>query len=385
MTRRTKGQSSPRDWRDFAHVRRIVVKIGSSLLAGGQRLNLRAVRRLAEDLVAVRREKRSVVLVSSGAVASGYRLLGLKEFPSTIVQKQAAAAIGQQRLMRAYAEVFGEWRTHVAQVLLTADDLDHRLRFLNARHTLIELLEHGVVPIVNENDSVSFEEIKLGDNDHLSALVANLIGADLLIILSNVDGVLEGGQAGHVIPTVSAPEDVLQHVQSRKSATGVGGMATKVEAALLARRGGVPTVVANGSARGIVQRVLSGESLGTCFPTEHKRVSSRKRWLGFAVRVHGRIVVDDGACWALVHRGSSLLPAGVLAVEGTFEAGAPVEVLDRRGVPIARGLVSYDAEALETIRGHKSAEIGALLGYRYADEVIHRNDLVVIPPEFQHG
>jgi glutamate 5-kinase len=200
------------------------------------------------------------------------------------------------------------------------------------------------------------------------------------VILSHVDGLLEGGQPGKVIDTIRAAEDALRQVQPLRSATGTGGMATKVEAALLARRGGVPTVIANGMRPGIVQRVLAGQALGTYFPTERQAVSARKRWLGLATRTRGAVVVDDGACWALVHRGSSLLPAGITAVEGAFEAGAPVDVLDRRRERIARGLVSYDSLAIDRIRGQKSAQIAAVLGYSYCEEVIHRNDLVLLHP-----
>jgi glutamate 5-kinase len=357
--------------------RRLVVKVGSAVLAPRGELDEGAVSRLAGGIAGLTGSGREVVLVSSGAVASGYQLLGLKRKPRTIVEKQAAAAVGQQRLMRAYAEAFGARGLTVAQVLLTADDIDHRMRFLNARRTLRALLEHKVVPILNENDSVSFEEIKLGDNDNLSALVASLVQADALVILSTVPGVLARG-SGEVVSVVEKPDDALAHVTKAKSATGVGGMETKVGAARTAGAAGIPTIVAGGNVEGILGRVLGGEDVGTFFVPRGRAAALRKRWIGLSARPKGSLVVDAGARVAIVQRGASLLPSGVVGVRGEFAAGAPIEIRTRDGSVFARGICSYAADEVRLIRGCKASEIESVLGYAYADEVVHRDNLSVL-------
>lgn len=366
--------------RDFSTARRIVVKVGSAVLAPAGDLSEDSVGRLVADLAQVAAGGRQVVLVSSGAVASGFRALGLDKPPKEIMLKQAAAAIGQQRLMRAYAEAFAfrAKGTSVAQVLLTAEDLGHRRRFLNARHTLDALLEHNVVPIINENDSVSFEEIKLGDNDRLASLVAGLVGADVLVILSTVRGVYERGDARRVIDTIAPSDDATRHVKAEKSGVGTGGMATKLAAAATAGSLGVPTVIACGLEPNIVSRVLAGERTGTYFPTAGRRTASRKHWIGFSARAKGAIVVDDGAKKALLERHASLLPTGVRSVVGVFEAGVPVEIQGADGESFAKGLVGYSSAELEQIKGKRASQIVSILGYTYRDEVVHRDDLAVI-------
>ncbi len=361
----------------LASTRTVIVKIGSAALTRDGRLNRAAIARLGAEIAELRRTGRRVVIVSSGAVASGLQPLGLSAMPKAIVDKQAAAAVGQQILMAAWADAFRKEGVVVAQVLLTADDLDHRTRYLNARHTLQNLLHHGVVPIVNENDSVSFEEIKMGDNDHLSALVTLLVSADLLIMLTVVDGLRRGGPDGEVIHLVGPETEVQGHVARATSATGVGGMATKVAAALLVGQAGVPAVIAAGTHKGVLRALIAGEEVGTMFEPRISRLDPRRRWLATATRARGNILVDDGARRALVERKASLLPSGVIAVEGRFESGAIVRICDARGEPFARGMVSYASDEIERVRGRKGAELPQILGYRYVDEIVHRNDLVI--------
>ncbi len=368
--------------RKFAGVRRIVVKVGSAVLAPKGELEAHAVRRLASGIDALvsgaggAGEGRQVMLVSSGAVASGFRSLGLESSPKTIVLKQAAAAIGQSRLMSAYAAAFGA--RGVAQVLLTSDDLDDRARVLNARRTLSALLEHGIVPIINENDSVSFDEIKLGDNDRLSALVAAHMQADLLVILSTVRGVYAGGDAKKIIATIAAGEDPSGHVQAEKSATGVGGMATKIAAARVCTAAGIPVVITGGNEPDVLERVVRGEEIGTYFPAATRRSPLRKRWIGQSTRAKGKLVIDEGAAKAIRTRGASLLPSGVVDVKGHFAAGAPVDILGPDQRVMARGLASYSAEEIRKIRGKRAAQIASVLGYNYRDEVVHRDDLMLL-------
>lgn len=363
--------------------RRIVVKVGSAVLAKAGMLDSTAVARLANDLAATLDAdvRRRIVLVSSGAVASGFRALGLAKPPKVIADKQAAAAVGQPRLMAEYAAAFARHRTPraVAQVLLTAEDIDHRTRFLNARHTLERLLEPGgVVPIINENDSVSFSEIKLGDNDRLSSLVASLISADLLIILSSVPGVLDRSNPRHVIPELSSFAQALSHVTAGKSDVGTGGMATKLKAACDAASVGTPVIIAGGDLPDIVQRLVRGEPLGTYFPPAPGATAARKRWIGFSARPKGVLRVDEGARRAVSTRGASLLPSGLTSVDGEFAVGALVELRGPDNHPFARGLASYDSHDLARLCGKKTGQIEPTLGYRYADEAVHRDDLVLL-------
>lgn len=380
--------------------RRVVVKVGSAVLAKAGVLDPACVARLAADICACMAAdpERRFVLVSSGAVASGFRALGLDRPPKRIADKQAAAAVGQPRLMAEYAAAFARAipARAVAQVLLTAEDIDHRTRFLNARHTLDRLLGSGVVPIINENDSVSFDEIRLGDNDRLSSLVATLIGADLLILLSGVPGVLaarnnrreEASDSTRVVPVIRSLAEALGHVDPDTSSVGTGGMRTKVEAACRAASLGVPAIIASGEEPGVVGRILSGEELGTRFPAARSFHAARKRWIGFSARPRGVIRVDDGARLAITSRGASLLPSGVAAVQGEFAVGGLVELAGPDGRAFARGLASYPAEDVARLRGLKASQIESTLGYRYCDEVVHRDDLVILkdePPAPEQG
>jgi glutamate 5-kinase len=361
-------------------VRRVVVKVGSAVLAPRGELEAPAVESLAGQIDRARGAGLQVILVSSGAVASGFRALGLAAPPKTIVLKQASAAVGQQRLMAAYASAFTPRGVAVGQVLLTAEDFTSRVRYLNARRTLQTLLEHGAVPIINENDSVAVDEIKLGDNDNLSALVASLVNADLLLILSTVEGLYDSfvkGRPGSVVREVTPETDVDAFISSDTSSVGTGGMVTKVRAARLGAKSGFATVIASGSVPDVIARVLGGEVIGTRFTPEARSMASRKRWIGYSAKPKGVIVVDDGARRAITSRGASLLPGGVVSVSGSFEQGAPVEIRGRDGKAFARGLSLYASSEIARIKGKKSGQIAAVLGDAYADEIVHRDDLVV--------
>lgn len=381
------ASESPTTTRQFLRApRTIVVKIGSAVIAASGSLDPARVHALAADAcnVLTADKETRLVIVSSGAVASGFRALGHSKPPKEIVGKQAAAAVGQPRLMSAWSAAFSHSSSprEVAQVLLTAEDIDHRTRFLNARRTLEALLESGVVPIINENDSVSFAEIKLGDNDHLSSLVASLVNADLLVILSSVDGVWAAkparGQPARIIPEIRSLADGLKLVRTDHTAVGTGGMDTKIRAACSAASLGIGVVIASGAEPNILSRLASGEPLGTYFPPAPSSRAARKRWIGFSARPKGTLTIDEGARRAITSRGASLLPSGLMHVEGDFVPGALVEIAGPDGHPFARGLAAYSAEDLTRIRGKKAAEISTILGFCYSEEVIHRDDLALI-------
>jgi len=364
-------------------VRRLVVKIGSRVITTSDNdLDLDRISSLAAEIERLRRDDREVIVVTSGAVAAGRCELGLSERPRTIPQKQAAAAVGQPRLMRAYEEALGRFGIKSAQILLTRDDLADRQRFLNARATLDTLLACGIVPIINENDTVVVEEIKFGDNDNLSALVTNLIEANLLIILTDIDGFFDADPRvnadARLVPLVrSITREVEQAAGGSGSSAGTGGMATKLAAAKKAGRYGVPTIVANGRRDAILSDLMAGCELGTLFLPAGESLNRRKHWIACTLRPRGRVIIDDGAGRVLQQHGRSLLPSGVLDLEGDFERGACIRVCSRSGAEIGRGLSDYSSLELARIKGHQSGEIETLLGYRYGDEVIHRDNLVI--------
>ena len=380
-----------------ARARRIVVKVGSSILTRDGKLRHRVFGEIARQVSALQEAGREVVVVSSGAIAIGSRRLGWTHPGRSIPEKQAAAAVGQIGLIEIYQRRFARFHRQVAQVLVTRGGLEERERFLNARHTLLMLLRLGVVPIVNENDTVATEEIRFGDNDNLSATVVNLVAADLLVILTDVDGLWQhapearsSGAAGDAAaPPRRAPHppifDVVESVtpeieraaQGASSAFGRGGMTTKLEAAQIAARGGASTVVCNGLAKDVLSRVAAGERVGTLF-LSGQRLASRKHWLAFTMRTRGELVIDEGAVRAVVERGKSLLPAGIAEVRGKFGIGDPVAVVDVRGAALARGLVAYSSDEIRRIAKLPAREIRPVLGYSNGDEVIHRDDLVLL-------
>ena len=364
--------------------RRIVVKVGSSILASVEKgLHYEVFSHLTKEISDLKRQGYEIVLVSSGAIAAGMEKLGYKTRPQAITQKQATAAVGQTRLMNIYESYFSRYQQMVAQVLLTHDDLSHRRRFLNARNTLLALLGLGIIPIINENDTVVVDEIKFGDNDHLSALITNLIGADLLIILTDMDGLCDSDPRvnphARCIPFVEDIEgDVEGMAGVTKSEMSVGGMISKIQAARKASRFGIPTVVARGTKDGILHLILKGKEIGTLILPKGEALSSRKHWIAFNPKPKGDVIVDDGAKKAVVQKGKSLLPSGVMKIRGNFNRGDLVTCLGPRGKEFARGLVNYSATELEKIRGLRSNQIESTLGYKYSDEVIHRDDLVVL-------
>jgi glutamate 5-kinase len=364
--------------------RRIVVKIGSKLLAPrGQGLQTAWIEQLARDIAELRAKGYEFVFVSSGAIAAGVERLGLAERPTTIARKQAAAAVGQGRLMAAYDAAFSKVDLPVAQLLLTHGDLADRKRYLNARTTLTTLLEAGVVPIVNENDTVAVEELKFGENDALAALVTNLVGAQLLVILSSVDGFYTGDPAhdpsSTLIPLVTDVTPQLEaHAKATGSREGTGGMAPKLAAAKQAAAHGVATIIAGGEHPRILTELLAGGEAGTLVLPTKTRLKSRKHWIAYTLHVKGRLLLDDGAARALRQQGRSLLPSGIRGVEGTFGAGEAVSCIGPDGQEVARGLTNYSADAIVKIRGANSREIADRLGYKLYDEVIHRDNLVVM-------
>jgi glutamate 5-kinase len=369
--------------RELGRVRRLVVKVGSGLITSPDAgVDAERIETLAAEIAAVR-EDREIVLVSSGAIATGMARLSLSARPRSIPEKQAAAAVGQSALMWHYEAAFKPHGLLVGQVLLTAQDISDRARYLNARNTLLTMLRLGVLPIVNENDTVAVQEIKVGDNDNLSALVAALIDADLLVLLTDVDGLYTEDPAvspsARRIETVDAvTEEITGLVWNRHGSGSVGGMATKLEAAQKASASGVPMVIASGHDKTVLARLLGGEPLGTYFVARADRLAARKRWIAFAVPPAGRLVVDTGAMRALVRGGKSLLPSGLVAVDGEFSSGDVVAVTTPDGREFARGLVNFDAAEVREIRGANTREIETRLGYKSFDEVIHRDNLVIL-------
>jgi glutamate 5-kinase len=364
--------------------KRIVIKVGSSILASIEKgLQYEVFSHLTKEISDLKRQGYEIVLVSSGAIAAGMEKLGYKTRPQTITQKQATAAVGQTRLMNIYESYFSRYQQMVAQVLLTHDDLSHRRRFLNARNTLLTLLEIGIIPVINENDTVVVDEIKFGDNDNLSALVTNLIGADLLIILTDMDGLCDSDPRvnphARCIPLVEDIDmDMEGFVGETKSEMSVGGMISKIQAARKASRFGIPTVVAQGTREGVLRQILKGKEIGTLILPKGEALSSRKHWIAFNPKPKGDVIVDDGAKKAIVQKGKSLLPSGVVKIRGIFDRGDLVTCLGPRGKEFARGLINYSASELEKIKGLRSDRIETTLGYKYSDEVIHRDDLVVL-------
>ncbi|HEX9157241.1 MAG TPA: glutamate 5-kinase [Syntrophales bacterium] len=363
-------------------VRRVVLKVGSRVLtAKGRTLSQPVFDRLAKEVSAAKKLGFEMVVVSSGAIASGMSRLGLEEKPKTMPQKQACAAIGQSALMWNYERAFSFYGEKVAQILLTRDDLSHRRRYLNARNTLLTLLEFGVIPVINENDSVVVEEIKFGDNDNLSALVTNLVNADLLVILSDIDGLYDRDPRVHknarLIPLVPrVTEEMEKKASGTTSVISIGGMVTKLQAARKAALFGVPTVLANGMTEGMLGRILKREEVGTLFTSEVNKLTSRKHWIAFTLEPAGKILVDEGAKRAILQKGKSLLPSGVLEAEGKFLQGDPVILADAAGLEFAKGLVNYDSGEIRKIKGLKTSELEGRLGHKCTDEIIHRDDLV---------
>ena len=367
----------------LASSKRWVVKIGSSLLtAGGQGLDQRAISGWVDQIATLRNLGVEVVLVSSGAVAEGMSRLGLERRPSSIHELQAAAAVGQMGLVQAYETCFQRHQVHTAQILLTHEDLSDRKRYLNARSTMLSLLDMGVVPVVNENDTVVTDEVRFGDNDTLGALVANLIEADVLVILTDQSGMFDKDPREHkdaqLLDEVRANDPSLGAMATEGgSGLGRGGMATKVRSAILAARSGSFTVIAGGDEANILLRVRSGECVGTLLVPDQEPIAARKQWLAGHLQMKGRLELDDGAVRVLQDQGRSLLPVGIKLVEGEFRRGEVVECVDSAGRKVACGMVNYSADEARQIAGFVSDKIQSILGYIDQEELIHRDNLVV--------
>ncbi len=377
----TAGQFAGPARPDIAAAHRVVVKIGSSSLTTRDgSIDEARIAALTDALAARVRDGRQVLLVSSGAIAAGLAPLGLRKRPRDLATQQAAASVGQGLLIARYTEAFKAHGLGVGQVLLTADDLMRRAHYRNAQRTLDRLLELGVIPVINENDTVATDEIRFGDNDRLAALVAHVSRASALILLSDVDGLYDGdprkGRASRV-ELVTGPHDLAAVRAGKTGASGVGrgGMSTKVDSALIATAAGIPTVVTSAAS---AASAVAGDRTGTYFAPTGQRQSTRLLWLAHAAVARGVLRLDQGAVEAITVRRASLLPAGITGVAGTFEAGDPVDLTDETGQPVARGLVSYDASELPSLMGRSTRWLASKLGPEYEREVIHRDDLVIL-------
>lgn len=368
----------------LATVRRIVVKIGTHVLTGEEgRLSTAVFDSIVEQVIRLSERGKEVVLVSSGAIAAGRTLLAPTHPHTSIPEKQALAAIGQTQLMGMYQKALDRYGKRAAQVLLTRDDLGHRRRYLNARNTLLKLLQFSVLPIVNENDTVMVEEIKFGDNDSLSARVTILVDADLLILLTDAPGLCawqgtEGPEEAPIPFVREVTEELRRMARGPSDPLGTGGMATKIEAARIATEAGHPAVIADGRRPNVIQDILEGKPIGTFFAPVKDRITHKKHWIAYTLKKKGELVLDEGAVDALVHRGKSLLPSGVVKVRGRFENGEMVACLDAQGTEWARGITNYSSQEIQRIAGRKSSEIEPILGYWIRDEIIHRDELVVV-------
>ncbi|NIP29020.1 MAG: glutamate 5-kinase [Candidatus Dadabacteria bacterium] len=366
------------------NVKTAVIKIGSSVLTNNNGLlDESEFAGIARQVSELNKRGINTVVVSSGAIASGMKKLNMKKRPEDIHIKQAISACGQSSLIRYYELSFQEFGFNVAQILLTQDDLSNRRRFLNARKTVLELLDMGIIPIINENDSVSFEEIMFGDNDNLAALVTSLIGADILLLISNVDGFYdkdpakdENAKLLYMIKEVDSRIESLAGETTGKTTTG--GMRTKMQAAKTAAAFGVPTIIANGKTENVIVDIFNANELGSVILPLEGKMKSRKHWIAFASKPNGKLILDDGAIKAITQMGKSLLPSGVKKIEGSFGIGEAVSIYNEQMVEVCRGLSSYSSDEINRIKGKNSSEIEDILGYKYSDEIIHRDEMAII-------
>lgn len=366
----------------FGKIRRIVVKVGTALLfSKTEGIDLQRLHTITHQVAFLARQGIQVIVVSSGAIVCGTKLLKLRSRPNALPEAQAAAAIGQAKLMQYYDNDLRQKGLLTSQILLTQDDLRDRKRYWNARNALLTLLRFGSVPIVNENDTVATEEISVGDNDRLSSMVACLVGADLLVILSDVDGLYEGMETKEkrlIERVVEVDAQIEKMASEAKGKFSRGGMKTKLQAAKIATAGGIPVIIANGKKEGILLKAASGEAVGTLFLPKGDPLGVRKSWIAFTSKPRGKIVVDEGAKHALLHRGKSLLSSGVVGTQEAFYAGEVISVVDDKGTEFARGLINYSSEEVEKIKGIRSDRIASILGYKSYDEVIHRDNMVIL-------
>ena len=368
----------------FSGIKKVAVKIGSSVLTdehGDIKEDMFV--ELARGISNIKSKDIDTVLISSGAIAAGMKKLKLGRRPNDIVTKQAIAACGQSTLIWYYEKAFSSFGEKVAQILLTHDGLSSRKRFLNARKTILTLLRMGIIPIVNENDTVAVDEIMFGDNDNLAALVTTLVEADLLVVLTDTDGLFDkdpkAGEGGKLISVIEDINTEIEKIAGRSTGrTTTGGMKTKIQAARTVAAFGVPTLIVNGRKPSVLDDVFSGKEIGTLIFPSMDKLRGRKHWIAYNLKKAGDLVIDDGAKSAISMQGKSLLPSGLKQVYGNFEVGEQVSCLDESGVEVARGLTSYSSEELRKIMGSKSSQIEKILGYKYSDEIIHRDDLVIL-------
>ncbi|HHV72435.1 MAG TPA: glutamate 5-kinase [Clostridia bacterium] len=366
------------------NARRIVVKVGTSTLTYETgKINFQIIDKIACQIANLMNQGREVILVTSAAISVGVSKFGLAQKPESVPEKQAMAAVGQGILMQYYEKFFSEYGQIVAQVLLTKEDVIDRKKYLNIRNTLFTLLKYRVVPIINENDTVAVDEIKFGDNDTLSALVASVVEADLLIILSDIDGLFTADpKTDPQAKLIEVVDELTPEIESLAGGVGSwrgsGGMTTKIQAAKIGVNSNVSVVIANGADPTVIEKIIDGQPVGTYFvPKEHK-LEQRKRWIAFGLSPQGILYVDSGAEKALVNNGRSLLPSGIVDVKGDFEAGQAVQVLNLEGKEIARGIVNYSSDEIQQVKGLKSSELQLILGYNGSDVIIHRDNLVLM-------
>lgn len=364
-------------------VKRVVVKVGSSTLTHSSGfLNLNQIEKLVRQIADLHNQGIEIVLVTSGAIAAGVGKLGLKSKPTTIPEKQAAAAIGQGILLHMYEKMFSEYGKIAAQILITKDDVSNRTRFLNARNTFFSLFEKGAITVVNENDAIIVDEIKFGDNDTLSAIVASLIEADLLILLSDIDGLYDSNprtnpNAKLIREVEEITEEIEKSAEGAGTSLGTGGMTTKISAARIATSAGISMVIVNGSNDSILRDVVNIKEVGTFFAPNESPLQLRKHWITFNTDIKGTLMIDDGAIEAVTNEHKSLLPSGVLSVEGFFNHGQIVSIINSNGKEIGRGITNYDSWEIEQIKSLKTDEIEDKLGYKNYDEIIHCNNLSI--------
>ena len=385
MTSDTTVKSTEREVRDFSKAKRIVIKVGTSNLTDkNYRLEPRKVEKLATEIVELKKQDKEIILVSSGAIGAGIGKLDLKQRPRDIKVLQATAAVGQNVLMSTYDRYFAHYDQIIAQILLTHAAFFNRQRYLNLRNTLVTLLKSGIIPIINENDTVAVDEIKLGDNDTLSALVASNLDADLLIILTNTDGLFtydpKRSKKAELIPVVDEITPEIERIAETGGRTGVGGMKTKIQAAKVVIKAGIPMVIANGGEENILMRIMKGEPVGTLFMPRKRKMNDREHWILFAASPKGRIKVDEGAKAALVKNGGSLLPSGIIGVdvEREFRSGDTVSIVDAEGVEFAKGISNYSSSDIEKIRGLQSREIEHVLGRKDYNAVVYKGNMVLV-------
>ncbi|HVO67749.1 MAG TPA: glutamate 5-kinase [Syntrophales bacterium] len=367
----------------LANIKRVLIKIGSAVLTGENGLDLQIIEQLVDEMAQLTKEGYQIVIVTSGAIASGKHRMGITGKLKSMPQKQAAAAIGQSRLMRVYSNSFGKYSIFVAQILLTMSDLTDRKRFLNVRNTLSTIVDWGVIPIINENDSVAVDEIKFGDNDHLAAMITKIIDGQLMINLTSTEGLYDRSpskskKAKLITLVKEFTEEIESAATDETTEVGLGGMKSKVIAAKAVTASGIPCIIAPGKKKGVLHDIFAGKEIGTLFLPAREYLSSKKYWIAFTLKSQGKLFLDEGAKKALIEEGKSLLPSGVTDVEGDFSIGDPVTCVDMEGTQLAKGLVNYSSSDIRKIMGLKTSKIEQVLGYKDYDEIIHRDNLAVI-------